>query len=287
MIKYLKHSEINQEKWDDCIESANTGLPYPYSWTLNVVTSNKWDGLVLNDYEAVMPLPWNRKKLVKQVYQPYGLQQLGVFGSRGVSIDDFVKKAFKSFSIFHQRFNYTNAEIAGLATEVRTNYKLSLNHSYKTLFDNYSHGRKSDLKLALKSELEIAQVSMDVAWKVYNDLSQPNENLKTVKIFHRLLMAMNERGKCMAIIAKDKKNPIAVNIFYKGELRIINLISVSNTDGRSRGATTAILDQVVQQNAESETFLDFEGSMIPGVATFFKSFGAKREIYWSVKKGLI
>ena len=59
-IKYLQHKEIDKAKWDACIEQAPNGLIYSYSWYLDAM-SKHWDALVLKDYEAVMPLTWNKK----------------------------------------------------------------------------------------------------------------------------------------------------------------------------------------------------------------------------------
>ena len=42
--------------------------------------AKQWDALVLNDYEAVMPLTWNKKYGIAYLYQPFLTAQLGVFG---------------------------------------------------------------------------------------------------------------------------------------------------------------------------------------------------------------
>ena len=64
MINYKRHKEIDFKKWDNCIESAINRNIYATTWYLDLVCKN-WDALILNDYEAVMPLPWNKKWGVK------------------------------------------------------------------------------------------------------------------------------------------------------------------------------------------------------------------------------
>ena len=59
-IRYLTRREIDTTKWDHCIDTAGNGLIYAYSFYLDHMARN-WDALVLNDYEAVMPLTWNSK----------------------------------------------------------------------------------------------------------------------------------------------------------------------------------------------------------------------------------
>ena len=56
-IQYLQRQKINISKWDRCITMSGNGLIYGYSWWLDEMAEN-WDALVLNDYEAIMPLIW-------------------------------------------------------------------------------------------------------------------------------------------------------------------------------------------------------------------------------------
>ncbi|HRF18349.1 MAG TPA: hypothetical protein PK977_09275 [Chitinophagaceae bacterium] len=59
-IRYLTHREIDKAKWDYRVSSSSNGLIYAYSYYLDTMSKN-WDALVLNDYEAIMPLVWNKK----------------------------------------------------------------------------------------------------------------------------------------------------------------------------------------------------------------------------------
>ena len=78
MIHYLKRKDIDIVKYNTCIEASINTRIYAYSWYLDIVATN-WDILVLNDYEAVMPLPWRQKYFIKYMYPPAWTQQLGVF----------------------------------------------------------------------------------------------------------------------------------------------------------------------------------------------------------------
>ena len=41
---------------------------------------------------------------------------------------------------------------------------------------------------------------------------------------------------------------------------------------------------MIKKNAAKNIIFDFEGSMLPGVAKFFKSFGAIENNYYSLEK---
>ena len=81
MIRYLSHTEINKEKWDDCIAHSVFETMYPYSWYLDMVSPG-WYALVRNDYEMVMPLTWKRTYGVRMLIQPILTQQLGIFSRK-------------------------------------------------------------------------------------------------------------------------------------------------------------------------------------------------------------
>ena len=55
MIQYISREKLNVKKYNDCIKSALNSRVCAFSWYLDIVAGN-WDVLILNDYEAVMPL---------------------------------------------------------------------------------------------------------------------------------------------------------------------------------------------------------------------------------------
>ncbi|MDB2555531.1 hypothetical protein N9X55_02170, partial [Flavobacteriaceae bacterium] len=92
-IKYLSREELEVAKYNDCIENSIQRRVYAFSWYLDIVADN-WDVLVLNDYEAVMPIPWKQKYFIKYVTQPFFCQQLGVFARKKISKElvlDFIQ----------------------------------------------------------------------------------------------------------------------------------------------------------------------------------------------------
>jgi len=60
------------------MEQSVNSMVYGYSWYLTNVSPG-WEGLVLDDYLAVMPLTCHRKYFIYYLSQPFFTQQLGVF----------------------------------------------------------------------------------------------------------------------------------------------------------------------------------------------------------------
>ena len=115
-ISYLTYQQINKKKWDACIDTASNGLIYAYSFYLDAMARN-WDGLVLstgphleNDYEAVMPLTWNKKYGISYLYQPPFTACLGIFGDQisAETVNEFLKAIPSSFSYWDIYLNHGN-----------------------------------------------------------------------------------------------------------------------------------------------------------------------------------
>ena len=65
LVQRISHKNINREKYQCCILNAINYRIYAEDWYLDIVTENRWDCLVYNDYEAVMPLPYRKKFFIK------------------------------------------------------------------------------------------------------------------------------------------------------------------------------------------------------------------------------
>ena len=77
-ISIIPSYNIEREKWNDCINRSSNAIIYAGSNYLDHLADN-WSGLVLNDYEQVMPVGWRKKFSVRYSYQIPFIQQLGIF----------------------------------------------------------------------------------------------------------------------------------------------------------------------------------------------------------------
>src|SRR5258708_6937233 len=136
-IQYFPHSKIDKAKWDRCLDEAPNGLIYAYSFYLDHMAKH-WDALVLNDYEVVMPLTWNRKYGIYYLYQPPFTASLGVFGKNITEelVQHFIEAIPRKFKLIEIELNKGNT-IKAAGISLRTNYVLSLNRPYEALFNNY------------------------------------------------------------------------------------------------------------------------------------------------------
>ena len=73
-LRYLKHKNIDPVKWDQCISKSLSENIYGYHWYLNAVADYQWDAIVMDDYNAVFPLPVRKKFGLPYIYQPFFCQ---------------------------------------------------------------------------------------------------------------------------------------------------------------------------------------------------------------------
>ncbi len=142
-IKYLRRSEIETDKWNNCIERSSNGLVYAHSGYLDALATN-WDALMLNDYAAVMPLCWRRKFGVYYLYQPAFIQQLGVFNSVAGNdlTDQFLASIPLHFKYWDIQLNHLNHPKL-IQPVSRKNYLLSLHLPYGEMKNFYRRSART------------------------------------------------------------------------------------------------------------------------------------------------
>ena len=285
MIHYLKRHQIDVIKYDTCIELSTNSRIYAYSWYLDIVSDN-WDALVLNDYEAIMPLPWRSKYFIKYIYPPAWTQQLGVFSKNEISnqlILDFIKAIPKKFKKVTIQFNSDN-DLSLLKSTERVNYILPLNKSYEEIYEGFNTNRKRDLSKAIRSGLILDKEIYKNEFFNFYESSHKNYKLTTNQIvsLKLLLKVKNENIHIWGIYENEK---LTTCLFWlKEDKRITYLLPVASTDAKDNGLPTFIVSELIRKFSNLNYILDFEGSMIEGVADFYKSFGAEEEDYFLLEK---
>ena len=288
-IAYLRHSQIDKSKWDNCIETADNGLIYGYSFYLDTMSKN-WDALILNDYEAVMPLPWNKKYGITYLYQPFLTAQLGVFGKEISEkiVEDFIKSIPSSFRYIDIALNKGN--LSGVPTGFfihRSNYVLELNFSYEYLYQNFKENIQRNIKKAYQQGCKVQKdidVEEIIELAVLQMKSHGHESKENIDRFRRLYTDLHKRKMTATYgIVSVNNKLLASCVFFFSHNRAFYILVGNHPDGKSSGASHALIDAFIKDNAGKNMLLDFEGSDIPTLAYFYSSFGAEHEIYPALK----
>ena len=287
-IQYLTNQQIDKAKWDSCIDTASNGLIYAYSVYLDTM-AKQWDALVLNDYEAVMPLTWNKKYGIRYLYQPFLTAQLGVFG-KAISEEQlsfFIQAIPSSFQFIEINLNSGNASgiPAGYSSD-RSNYFLKLNKSYDELYQNYRENIQRNIKKALQLGCTVQKdfkVEKVILLAVEQMKKQGQKNIENIKNFRNLYQYLHHRQMATTYGITLNNELLASCIFFFSHSRAYYILVGNNPSGKSIGASHCLIDAFIKDHAEKNVILDFEGSDIPSLAFFYSSFGAQHETYPALK----
>ena len=287
-IRYLTYQQIDKIKWDACIDNADNGLVYAYSFYLDAMAKN-WDAMVLNDYEAVMPLTWNKKYSIHYLYQPPFTACLGVFGNplTAEMVNEFLKAIPAKFKYWDIYFNPGNLfKLQDFDLYERMNYVLSLNDSYEKLHDTFRENIKRNIKkseqllLNINKDIAIAEVITLAREQVSNAELTDDDLTRFEKLFQ--LLYGKQKATTYGVYTKEGRL-IASAVFFFSHKRAYYIMVGNHPDGKTLGASHALIDAFIKDHAGEDLLLDFEGSDIPSLAFFYSSFGATEEKYSAVK----
>ena len=290
-FRLLDKTDLNIEKWDKMIQLATNGRVNALSWYLDIVSDGKWKALVNENYTYLLPLPINeRVPLINRISIPPYSQQLGLFGQLPIS-EDLVSTALEQIPSYRQIIMQWNEFVPLPKTDsfnitMRPNFVLELNKSIEALRANYSTNLKRNLKKIQKLDFEYRTVPLQDFESFYfaNTNKQTKVTAKFKTMFGKLIRAIskNEYGIIRGVYVSERL--IGACLFTKFNSRLIALLIRSNKEGKEHAAMHHIMDQMIEEFADRDYLLDFEGSSIESVARFFKSFGAESRPYPLLKR---
>lgn len=285
MIRLVKRENLDVEKYNTCIANSLQSRIYAYSWYLDIVAEN-WDVLILNDFEAVMPLPWKSKLGFKYVYTPFWLLELGVFSENKLdditSFTNALKEHFKYVNLRLNTSNYKESSINNFSNKQMQ--KLLLNDDFSTIQNNYRKDRRKDLQKAQKYSLKENWVTN---YEPLIRLFKSNVGKRTpyikdsdYKTLEKLIQYCLNHNKGEIQNVYDIDNNLVASAFFIKNIETATIL-VSSTDfkNRNNGANTFLIDRAIYKYCSDFKYFHFGGSSIKSIAKYFKSFGAETYCY--------
>jgi hypothetical protein len=288
-IQYLRHGQIDKTKWDACIEASSNGLVYGYSFYLDQMAGD-WEALVMDNYQMVMPLTAKKKYGIQYLAQPFLTAQLGLFGN---GIDAGLMEQF--FLAIPSRFKYCDIylnhgnvfSVPGYELYNRTNFILDLEKNYEDIEKGYRENIRRNIRRCREAGCVAANTTgvdavIDLAMNQMQ--KQSSESLRHVSDFTKLfhLLEQKKMAEVHGIVSPAGKL-LASAVFFFSHGRTYYILVGNHPDGRTLGASHALIDSFIKQNSGKKLLLDFEGSDIRNLAFFYSSFGAKEEMYAALK----
>ncbi|MFV0176921.1 hypothetical protein OBK27_08285 [Empedobacter falsenii] len=288
MIKRVSRKKLDVNKYTECLNKSVNYRIYAEVFYLDALVENNWDCYVLNDYEAIMPLPFVKKIGFKFITQPIYCQQLGVFHQENLS-----KETFQLFeNKLHRNlvraysFNEENTEMFEPKGEKRVNQVLDLNFDYNIYFKTIRKNRKQEIKTGLPENYKICQHSknidfIDLLDKNYSHIKKELQLKKLVKLVNKL----QEEEKSITISIEENQQVLASSFYIISDKRLIQLCN-AKVENSPVNLNSFIVHHIIKTNLNKSITLDFEGSSLKGVQEFNESFRAATHYFTCYKNFL-
>jgi len=284
MLKHLRRQDLDEDRWNATVAADPTALPYGFTWWLDAATNGQWQAFVIDDYRLVLPLPCRSFfGRFTQVQRAPFTQQSGPFG-------DLQKGDLTALTAALSRFRsaqlplserFTRAQLPSqLNFRPRTNLVLNLSPAYADIKGAYHRALKR--KLRKYNSVQLSSSEPELIIDLYRESVGSKAGLKP-RHYRRIrsLMEAALRHQAGLLIRADdpEEGLLAAGFFPFYRDRLINQFVASSPIGYQFEGMARLLDALVQAYRGPGRVLDFEGSDIPGVATFFRSFGPEEREY--------
>lgn len=177
----------------------------------------------------------------------------------------------------------------GWVQRVRYSYVIRLRPPENGLWGNIRPTRRHEIRKAYES----LTVQSSEDWKLLYQLIDEVFLYRNAKrqihqdMVETLFRAAQSEQACQMWVATDKDgNPHAAILLLYDSTTAYNLLLGSDPAMRQSGAVSLLLWHAIRWAKEQGlTHFDFEGSHLPGVEPFFRSFGAEAWPYYEFIKG--
>lgn len=290
-LQYLQHHQIDKEKWDKAIENSQNSLLYALSWFLDIVSPN-WEAVVLNDYEAVMPLTIKKKLGIKYIFKPFFAQFYGVFYTQSINekiVEEFIRKALEKVQFIDVWFNPYNPLTESKTHIKRQTQELMLADTYEELRKKYTRSTKNNLKKARKENLTLkkepnGEIELSLLRGMYQrkgvDGATEEDFINLKRVYDYSLKSKEIKTEFYTLYKNNE--PCAAAFMIHWNKRAI-IYHSANSIGRKVRAMFVLMDEYIKDHAGQDLILDFAGSNIPGVAEWNLGFGADNLNYYAVR----
>ena len=285
-LYYIPNEQIDKNKWDTCLSAASNGLIYGYAFYLDCMATS-WDALILNDYEAVMPLPCRKKMGVNYLFQPPLTPALGVFGNNPDKdlIKQFLAAIPASFRLWDVSLNHSNQVDPGKYPVItRNNFVLPLSSSYENIQERYHDNIRRNIKRASKRGCQVRKnISIEaiiaISEKGFPKFTKVKKDLfdNLTKVYAHYKNQSETYG-----VTDEAGRLLSSCAFLISNNRAFYWLVGNTPESREYGASALLIDSFLRDHSGKNLSLDFEGSDESSVGDFYRKFGAQLESYTTI-----
>ncbi len=290
--------------------AAYTKLPlFFYPWWLDAVCGpENWDVALVQDangaIEGIMPYHHYRRWGVRWIGMPTLTPYMGplLLYPKKISTTQryaFEKRVMQSLieqlpSFFYFQQNWT-ARIDNWLPFYWKGFRQTTYYTYlfpdlsrpEQLFSHFKSATRNHIRVAGRQYRIVKEGSL-ADFFILNQQTFQSQN-KTVPYSFNFLKKIDEqlqpRSWRQLYLAVSEEGRYEAGIYIVRDRHAAYLLASGRMPGSHSGAVPLLIWQALQDFSGEVRQFDFEGSILPGVETFFRSFGAQLVPYYQISKG--
>lgn len=284
MIRYYKHSDIDFQKWNRCVDYSRPCSVFFKSEYLDIYAPD-WAALIENDYETVMPLSQRQKYGLTYIYPPSFALPLPIISLNNqldytMFLQSIPKRITLVDMVLKEKAIYPNQ----FGKFEHQSFKLNLENSYQNLYAHYSENTKRNLKKGKLNNFEIRQtLDLDLMVQLFKDGRGSKKDVHYTNEDYTMLEILSKK-LCQDGFLESE------SLYYQGEfcggvlwLKDVDTyyfwFSSTHSKYKSLYPLFILIDHFIMQKAGFSGYIDFKGSNQSNLARFYQSFGGMKYIY--------
>jgi len=277
-------------------------------WWLSAVCGN-WDIAIWeegNAVKAVFPYQIEKKICINLARNPLLTPYLGPFfleeKETMAAQLDFEEKALTELWKQIPGFDYFQFETVpefknfplihgqGFSNTAKLTYFIDLEQTKEQLFSKIharrrNYIRKTEKELTVEIEKE-PNIDLLYGWHKHAFSQKKQHYPYSVSFLKKIITIAETHNSSLFLTAKDKSgNPVAMLWTPFDNGKFYHLLGAYDYSKKNNGAMDLLVWTALKKAKElGKKTYDFEGSMDPGIESFFRKFGGERKQYFSFKK---
>jgi len=285
-----------------------SGTLFGQPWWFDAVAPGRWgEAVVEHNGSVVARLPWASERLPVRGIRltrvgsppltPFLIPELELGTGKSVTrlakehklltglLDDLPASDYLSFSFDPAFTNWLPFYWRGLSGTPRATYVLDGIHDLDAIWRGMSDDtrnviRKAEAALSVEEDSDESRL---VAALTSTFDRQGQRMPLAPELLGRLVTAVRERGVGAVLTAVDSDGtPHGSLLVVWDDRRSYYLTGGTHTELRRSGAQSLLVWDAIRRSADHVAVFDFEGSMLEGVAQFFRGFGSRPVPYLQV-----
>ena len=164
-------------------------------------------------------------------------------------------------------------------------YRLDLKRSEEEIWGSVHSSRKNRIR-KLESEglvLNTSPEGSELAKTICDKLDSKTFHFDRKLLSSIVASSLNER-KGIGVLALKNNEPVSASFAYLDKSFSYYLFGGTSTGNSDQGSSLALYRLILESKKRGSEVFDFEGSMIPEIERFFRSFGGALTPYYKIRK---